>query len=66
MKEQNTTLKEQPSEVEICKLPEEEFRVMMVKIIQDLGKRMETQTERIQGMFNKELEALKNKHKWTI
>ena len=63
MKEQNTTLKEQPSEVEICKLPEKEFRVMMVKIIQDLGKRMETQTERIQGMFNKELEALKNKHK---
>ena len=63
MKEQNTTLKEQPSEVEICKLPEEEFRVMMVNIIQDLGKRMETQTERIQGMFNKELEALKNKHK---
>jgi len=63
MKEQNITLKEQPSEVEICKLPKKEFRVMIVKIIQDLGKRMETQTERIQGMFNKELEALKNKHK---
>ena len=63
MKEQNTTLKEQPSEVEIRKLPKKEFRVMIVKIIQDLGKRMETQTERIQGMFNKELEALKNKHK---
>ena len=44
-------------------LPKKEFRVMIVKIIQDLGKRMETQTERIQGMFNKELEALKNKHK---
>ena len=48
MKEQNITLKEQPSEVEICKLPKKEFRVMIVKIIQDLGKRMETQTERIQ------------------
>ena len=36
---------------------------MIGKLIQDLGKRMETQTERIQGMFNKELDALKNKHK---
>ena len=63
MKEQNTTLEEQPSEVERRKLPEKEFRVMIAKTIQDLGKRMATQTERIQGMFNKELEALKNKHK---
>ena len=36
---------------------------MTVKTIQDLGKRMVTQTERIQEMFNKELEALKNKHR---
>ena len=34
---------------------------MIVKMIQDLGKTMEAQTERIQKMFNKELEALKNK-----
>ena len=30
-------------------------------MIQDLGKGMEAQTERIQEMFNKELKALKNK-----
>ena len=34
---------------------------MKVKMIQDLGQRMEAQTERIQEMFNKELEDLKNK-----
>ena len=38
-----------------------EFRVMIVKMIQDLRKRMEAQTEKIQEMFNKELEDLKNK-----
>ena len=37
------------------------IRVITVKLIQDLGKRMEAQTKRIQEMFNKELEALKNK-----
>ena len=49
------------SEVEIVNLPEKEFRVMIVKMIQNLRKRMEAQTEKIQEMFNKELEYLKNK-----
>ena len=31
---------------------------MIVNVIQDLGKRMEAQTQRIQEMFNKELESL--------
>ena len=34
---------------------------MIVKMIQDLGKRMETKIEKIQEMFTKELEELKNK-----
>ena len=34
---------------------------MIVKLIQDLRKRMEAQVEKIQEMFNKELEDLKNK-----
>ena len=34
---------------------------MIVKIIQDLGKRMEAQTEKIQEIFNKELEDIKSK-----
>ena len=36
---------------------------MIVKMIQDLGKRMEAQTKKIQEMFNKQLEDLKNKER---
>ena len=35
---------------------------MIVKMIQDLGKRMEAKIEKMQEMFNKDLEELKNKH----
>ena len=31
----------QQNEVEICNLPENEFKIMIVKMIQDLGERME-------------------------
>ena len=34
---------------------------MIVKMIQDLGKRMESKIEKMQEMFNKDLEELKNK-----
>ena len=47
--------------MEIGNLPENEFRVMIVKMIQGLRKRMETQIEKIQEIFNKDLEELKNK-----
>ena len=47
--------------MEIGKLPEKEFRIMIVKIIQDLGKRMEAKIEKMQEMCNKDLEELKNK-----
>ena len=35
---------------------------MIVKMIQDLRKRMEAKIEKMQEMFNKDLEELKNKH----
>ena len=34
---------------------------MIVRMIQDFRKRMEVQTEKLQEMFNKELEDLKTK-----
>ena len=61
MKEQDKTPEKQLKEVEIGNLPENEFRIMIVKMIQDLGKRMEVKTEKMQEMFNKDLEELKNK-----
>ena len=48
--------------MEIGNLPEQEFRIMTVKMIQDFGKRMEAKIEKMQEMFNKDLEELKNKH----
>ena len=61
MKEQEKTPEKQLNEVEIGNLPEKEFRIKIVKMIQDLGKRMEAKIEKMQEMFNKDLEELKNK-----
>ena len=61
-KEQGKPPEKQLNEVEIGNLPEKEFRIMIAKMIQDLGKRMETKIEKMQEMLNKDLEELKNKH----
>ena len=61
MKEQDKTPEKQLNEMEIGNLPEKEFRIMIVKMIQDLGKRMEAKVEKMQETFNKDLEELKNK-----
>ena len=57
MKEKGKNPPDQTNEEEIGSLPEKEFRVMIVKMIQNLGNRM----EKIQEMFNKDLEKLKRK-----
>ena len=62
MKKQDKTPEKQINEVEIGNLPEKEFRIMIVKMIQNLGKRIEAKIEKMQEMFNKDLEELKNKH----
>ena len=61
MKEQDKTPEKQLNEVEIGNLPEKDFRIMIVKMIQDVRKRVEAKIEKIQEMFNKDLEELKNK-----
>ena len=62
-KEQGKNLQDQINEEEIGNLPEKDFRVMIVKMIQNLGNRMEARIEEIQAMFNKDLEELKNKQR---
>ena len=57
LKEQGKTPPVQTNEEEIGSLPEKEFRVMIVNMIPNLGNRM----EKIQEMFNKDLEELKSK-----
>ena len=62
MKKQDKSLGKQLNEVEIGNLPEKEFRIMIVKMIQDLGKRIEAKIEKVQELFTKSyLEELKNK-----
>ena len=57
MKEQGKTPPDQTNEDEKGSLPEKEFRVMIVKMIENLGNRM----KKIPEMFNKDLEELKSK-----
>ena len=53
--------------METGKLPKKESGVMIVKMIQGLGIRMDVQIEKIQEILDKDLEELKNIHtKWII
>ena len=58
MKEQTRNTEVQIKEEEIGKLSEKEFRIVIVKMIKNLGSKM----EKMQESFNKDLEELKNKH----
>ena len=57
MKEQGKNPPYQTNEEENGSLPEKELRVMIVKMIQNRGNRM----EKIQETFNNDLEELKSK-----
>ena len=57
MKEQDKNPPDQTNKEERSSLPEKEFRLMIVKMIQNLGNRM----EKIQETINKDLEELKSK-----
>ena len=57
-----------PKEKEIGSLHEREFRIMIVKMVQNLENKMElqknsleTRIEKMQEMFNKDLEEIKKK-----
>ena len=58
MKKQTRNTEGQINEEEIGKLPEKEFRIMIVKMIKNLENKM----EKMQESINKDLKKLKNKH----
>ena len=58
MKEQTRNTEVQINEEEIGKLPEKEFRIIIVKMIKNL----ENKIEKMQESINKDLEELKTKH----
>ena len=57
MKEQGKNPPDLTNDKETSSLPEKEFRIMTVKMMQNLGNRM----EKIQETFNKDLEEIKSK-----
>ena len=57
MKDQGKNLPDQTIKEEIGSVPDKEFRVIIIKMIQNLGNRM----EKIQETFNKDLEELESK-----
>ena len=59
MKEQCKSSQDQTNEEEIGRLPEQEFRVTILKMTQNLG----NVKEKIQETFKKDLEELKSKQK---
>ena len=66
VKEQDKCPSNQTKEEEIQSLPEKEFRIMIVKMIQNLENKMElqinslgTRIEKMQEMFNKDLDEIK-------
>ena len=68
MKKHDKNQQDQTNEEEISSLPEQEFRVIIEKRIQNFGnkmeaqiKRLEARIEKIQEMLNKDPEELKNR-----
>ena len=58
MKENMRNTEVQINEEETGKLPEKQFRIMIVKMIKNLENKM----EKMQESINKDIEELKNKH----
>ena len=59
MKGQDKTSEKQLNEVNTGNIPEKEFRIMIVKMIQEIGNRM----EKMQEMCTQVPEELKNKQR---
>ena len=66
LKEQDKCPPNQTKEEEIGNLPDKEFRIMIVKMMQNLENKLElqinsleTRIEKMQEMFNKDLEEIK-------
>ena len=66
VKEHDKSTPNQTKEEEIWSLPEKEYRIMIVRMIKNLENKMElqinsleTRIEKMQEMFNKDLEEIK-------
>ena len=63
MKGNGNPPEKQLNDVDEGNIPQKVFRIMIMNMIQDLGKSIEAKIEKIQEMFTKDLDELKNKQK---
>ena len=61
IREKEKIPEKQLSDLEIINLLEKEFRLMIVKMIQNLGNKLDAKTDKLQQMSTKEVEDLRIK-----
>ena len=66
IKKQDKTKQEKLSEVKKEIYPMKSSGTIIVKIIRELRKRIDAHGEKLQEVFNKELENIKNNQSWKI
>ena len=61
IREQEKTSEKQLSDLEIMSLWEKDFRLLMLKMIQDIGNKLEAKIDNLQETLSKEIQDLKLK-----
>ena len=61
MREKEKTPENQLNDQEILSLQEKDFRVLMLKMIQDIGNKLEAKMDTLQKTLNKEIQHIKRK-----
>ena len=62
MRERGKTPEKQLSEQEIHRLQEKDFRLLMLKMMQDIGNKVEARMDNLQETLTKEIQDTKLKH----
>ena len=61
MREKGKTREKQLSEEEIPSLQEKDFRLLMLKMMQNIGNKLEAKMDNLQGTLSKEIQDIKLK-----
>ena len=62
IREKGKTSEKQLSDLEIISLQEKDFRLMMLKMMQDIGNKLEAKMDNLQETLSKEIQDIKLKH----
>ena len=59
MRKKGKTPEKQPSDLEISSLQEKDFRLMILKMMQDIGNKLEAKMDNLQETLSKEIQDIK-------